>query len=76
MRYITTLIERPDDDENGQDLSNIIGAELTYLSKQGITDFILVPVQNAGRTVSVIIAGKGEMSDSKVGERPRVDQPR
>ena len=67
MRYTTDLIERSPDDENGQRLSNMISAELTYLSNEGLGDFMLLPVQNAGRTVAVIIAARGDDPSIKGG---------
>jgi hypothetical protein len=67
MDYFTSLIERSKDDENGQRLSDMINAELTFLSNNGLDNFMLVPIQNAGRTVSVIIAARGENPTMKGG---------
>ena len=67
MNYQSDLIERSPNDKNGQRLSDMIGAQLTYLSNHGLDDFMLVPIQNSGRTVAVIIAARGENPSMKGG---------
>lgn len=58
--YTTVLIDRSESDKDGQQLADILAAELTYLSNNGLDGFMLVPVLNAGQTCAVIIAARGE----------------
>jgi hypothetical protein len=45
----------------------MISAELTCLSNNGLDGFMLVPVQNSGQTVAVIIAARGEYPGKAAG---------
>jgi hypothetical protein len=58
--YNADLLEREPGDENGQELCNHVAIHLTYLSNSGLDGFMLVPIQNNGRTVSIIVASRGE----------------
>ena len=59
MPYMTVLIDRSEGDEDGQGLADKLSVELDWLSDNGLDGFMLTPVQNAGRTVSIIIAARG-----------------
>jgi hypothetical protein len=67
--YSTDLLEREPNDESGQELCNLIAAHLTYLSNNGLDNFMLVPVQNDGRTISVNVAARGERPGTAEGRR-------
>jgi hypothetical protein len=69
MDYTTILIDRSEDDKSGQELCDMIAAELTYLSNQGLDGFMLVPLQNGGTTGGVIIAARGESPQNALGRR-------
>jgi hypothetical protein len=67
--YNADLLERGLDDENGQALCDLVAAHLTYLSNKGLDNFMLIPVQNNGRTVSVIVTSRGENPEVAAGRR-------
>lgn len=69
MDYMADLLEREESDENGQGLCDLISAHLNYLSNNGLDNFILAPLQNSGRTVSVIVAARGERPGMAEGRR-------
>lgn len=60
VNYTTVLIERSECDKDGQQLADMLAAELTYLSNNGLDGFMLVPLLNAGETSGVIIAARGQ----------------
>jgi len=60
VSYTTKLIERDEDDKNGQGLCDSLATHLTYWSTNGLDTFSLTPVVNSGHTVGVIVGARGE----------------
>jgi hypothetical protein len=57
--YIAEVLQRDEGDNSADKLGQLIAMYLTCLSNNGLDRFVLVPIENDGRTVSVIAAARG-----------------